>query len=53
MIDEATLNDLNLVNFPKLIVTDEVLCDIEKARGKNNVAVQKERNTKSYSSHSN
>ena len=40
MIDEALLDDLQLVGFPKMIITDEVLMDIEKRRGKRNVAVQ-------------
>ena len=34
MIDDATLNDLQMCGFPELIVTDEVMRDIEKARGK-------------------
>ena len=38
MIDDATLNDLQIVGYPKMIVTDEVLMDFE--RGKRNVAVQ-------------
>lgn len=38
MIDEATLNDLQIVGYPKMIVTDEVLMDLE--RKKRNVAVQ-------------
>ena len=40
MIDDATLNDLQITGFPELVVTDEVLMDIEKRRGKHNVAVQ-------------
>ena len=40
MIDDATLNDLQMCGFPELVVTDEVLVDIEKRRGKRNVAVQ-------------
>ena len=40
MIDDATLNDLQITGFPELVVTDEVLMDIEKRRGKRNVAVQ-------------
>lgn len=40
MIDEATLNDLQIAGFPEMVVTDEVLMDIEKKRGKHNVAVQ-------------
>lgn len=43
MIDEAILNDLQIAGFPKLIVTDEVLMDIEKKRGKRNVAVQQKK----------
>ena len=38
MIDDATLNDLQIVGYPKMIVTDEVLVDLE--RKKYNVAVQ-------------
>ena len=30
MIDDATLNDLQIVGYPKMIVTDEVLMDIER-----------------------
>ena len=40
MIDEAILNDLQITGFPELVVTDEVLMDIEKKRGKRNVAIQ-------------
>lgn len=40
MIDDATLNDLQITGFPELVVTDEVLMDIEKRRDKRNVAVQ-------------
>lgn len=40
MIDEAILNDLQITGFPELVVTDEVLIDIEKKRGKRNVAIQ-------------
>lgn len=40
MIDEDILNDLQITGFPELVVTDEVLMDIEKKRGKRNVAVQ-------------
>lgn len=42
MIDDATLNDLQITGFPELVVTDEVLMDIEKRRGKRNVAVQQQ-----------
>lgn len=42
MIDDATLNDLQIVGYPKMIVTDEILMDLE--RGKRNVAIrQKEK----------
>ena len=30
MIDEQTLNDLQYAGFPELIVTDEVMIDVEK-----------------------
>lgn len=40
MIDDATLNDLQITGFPEMVVTDEVLMDIEKRRSKRNVAVQ-------------
>jgi hypothetical protein len=40
MIDEVLLDDLQRVGFPELVVTDEVLMDIEKRRRKRNVAVQ-------------
>ena len=30
MIDEETLNDLQYAGFPELIVTDEVMIDVEK-----------------------
>ena len=30
MIDEQTLNDLQYVGFPELVITDEVLMDIER-----------------------
>lgn len=40
MIDDTILNDLQITGFPELVVTDEVLMDIEKRRGKRNVAVQ-------------
>ena len=30
MIDEQTLNDLQYVGFPELIITDEVMIDVEK-----------------------
>lgn len=30
MIDEQTLNDLQYVGFPELIITDEILMDIER-----------------------
>ena len=40
MIDDAILNDLQITGFPELVVTDEVLMDSEKRRGKRNVAVQ-------------
>ena len=30
MIDEQTLNDLQYADFPKLIITDEVMIDVEK-----------------------
>ena len=43
MIDDATLNDLQITGFPELVVTDEVLVDIEKRRGKCNVAVQQKK----------
>ena len=43
MIDDVILNDLQMCGFPELIVTDEVMMDIEKARGKRKyVAVRKE-----------
>lgn len=43
MIDDATLNDLQICGFPEMTITDEVLMDIEKARGKRKyVAVRKE-----------
>ena len=42
MIDDATLNDLQITGFPELVITDEVLIDIEKRRGKRNVAVQQQ-----------
>lgn len=42
MIDDATLNDLQIVGYPKMIVTDEILMELE--RKKSNVAVrQKEK----------
>jgi hypothetical protein len=40
MIDDAILNDLQITGFPEMVITDEVLMDIEKKRGKRNVAVQ-------------
>ena len=43
MIDEAILNDLQISGFPKIIITDEVLMDIEKKRGKRNVAVRQKK----------
>lgn len=43
MIDEAILNDLQITGFPELVVTDEVLMDIEKRRGKQSVAVQQKK----------
>ena len=39
MIDDATLNDLQITGFPELVVTDEVLMDIERKK-KRYVAVQ-------------
>ena len=30
MIDEQTLNDLQYAGFPELIITDEVMIDVEK-----------------------
>ena len=43
MIDDATLNDLQLAGFPEMTITDEVLLDVEEVRGKRKyVAVQKE-----------
>ena len=45
MIDDAILNDLQIAGFPKMIITDEVLMDIEKRRGKHNVAVQQKTET--------
>lgn len=45
MIDDATLNDLQIVGYPKMIVTDEVLMDLE--RKKNNVAVQQKEKAQS------
>lgn len=30
MIDEQTLNDLQHAGFPELIITDEVMIDVEK-----------------------
>lgn len=38
MIDDATLNDLQITGYPKLVVTDEVLMSLK--RGNNYVAVQ-------------
>ena len=43
MIDEAILNDLQISGFPKLIITDEVLMDIERIKNKKNVAVQQKK----------
>ena len=43
MIDDATLNDLQITGFPEMVVTDEILMDIEKRRGKCNVAVQQKK----------
>lgn len=34
MIDDATLNDLQLAGYPDIVITDEVLINIEKARSK-------------------
>lgn len=45
MIDEATLNDLQIVGYPKMIVTDEVFMDLE--RKKRNVAVQQKEKAQS------
>ena len=42
MIDDAILNDLQITGFPELVISDEVLMDIEKKRGKHNVAVQQQ-----------
>lgn len=39
MIDDAILNDLQIVGYPDMTITDEVLMDLE--RKKRNVAVQK------------
>ena len=36
MIDEATLNDLQMMKYPKLVITDEVLADIERKKKKKN-----------------
>ena len=47
MIDDATLNDLQITGFPDMIITDEIFMDIERARGKKNVAAQKEEKSKS------
>lgn len=30
MIDEQTLNDLQYAGYPELVITDEVLMDIER-----------------------
>ena len=30
MIDEQTLNDLQYAGFPELIITDEIMIDVEK-----------------------
>ena len=38
-IDEAILDDLQRAGYPEIVITDEVLADIEKARGKHNVVV--------------
>ena len=32
MIDEQTLNDLQYAGFPELIVTDEVMIEVEKKK---------------------
>lgn len=45
MIDDATLNDLQIVGYPKMIVTDEILMDLE--RKKYNVAVQQKEKAQS------
>ena len=36
-IDEAILDDLQRAGYPKIVITDEVLADIEKTRGKHNI----------------
>lgn len=46
MIDDAILNDLQLTGFPELIITDEVLMDIERKK-KYNVAVQQKEKAES------
>lgn len=46
MINDATLNDLQLTGFPELIITDEVLMDIERKK-KHNVAVQQKEKAES------
>ena len=45
MIDDATLNDLQIVGYSKMIVTDEILMDLE--RKKRNVAVQQKEKAQS------
>ena len=47
MIDDTILNDLQIAGFPEMVVTDEIFMDIERARGKKNVATQKEEKSKS------
>lgn len=34
MIDEATLEDLQFVGFPEIVITDEVMADIENIKRK-------------------
>ncbi len=45
MIDDATLNDLQIVGYPELVITDEVLMDLD--RRKRNVAVQQKEKVQS------
>lgn len=40
MIDDATLNDLQITGYPKMVVTDEVLISLK--RRNNYVAFQSE-----------
>lgn len=46
MIDDATLNDLQISGWPEMVITDEVLMDIERKK-KRYVAVQQKEKAES------